>query len=108
MHYPVYDITNEHGIPLRVRIVREGQGYGLEDKVLHTGPEVLVEFFDKRYEHTPNGQFISRYRADTLLDNKTNVYRGIRLEGGVPEWEIGPTHLWVIQAFIIGVLEATK
>lgn len=111
-HYPVYDITNERGIPMRVRIVQEGQRYGLNDALVYSADDkhepyngdVLVEFFDRRYDHTPNGQFISRYYANTLLAIKG----GLNLCGGVSDWRLSMTHMWVVQAFIHGVKEALK
>jgi hypothetical protein len=44
----------------------------------------LVAFYDTRYEHTPLGQFVSRYYVDTILKGTA----GLCLDGGVPEWTI--------------------
>ena len=54
--------------------------------------ELLVEFFDSRYPHTPKGQFVSRYYVKTLLGHEgfygSRLTDGLCLHGGVPEWTI--------------------
>jgi hypothetical protein len=57
-----------------------------------------VEFYDRRYDHTPNGQLISFYNAKTLLtDVPTN---GLDLYGSEPSWKI-PYEAWkVVYAWI--------
>ncbi len=70
-------LTNEAGTPLLARLVMDGDGYGAWDQDAgrwtcthgpgpHTRP--MVEFFDRRFPHTPFGQFTGhRYFVDTLL-----------------------------------------
>jgi hypothetical protein len=55
----------------------------------------LVEFYDLRYagpKFTPDGQFITRYSATTLLEplETRGLNRGLCLNGGVSDWSIGP------------------
>lgn len=54
----------------------------------------IVEFYDLRYagpKFTPDGQFITRYYAATLLEPlKTQENRGLCLNGGVSDWSLGP------------------
>jgi len=54
----------------------------------------LVEFYDLRYAgFTPDGQFITRYFAKTLLESWSSgatKFRGLNLNCGVPDWSIGP------------------
>lgn len=69
-----------------VRVVFEGEHYGLAGAIVHAVPEPLVEFFDTRYEHTDLGQFVSRYYLSTLLDRNDD---GLCLDGGVRDWRIG-------------------
>lgn len=69
-----------------VRLIFKGEGYGLNDEVIHAHDEPLVEFFDTRYEHTDLGQFVSRYYRCTLLGGDEG---GLCLQGGVPTWSIG-------------------
>lgn len=74
-----------HGIPFTVRLVQEGEQYGLRDCYTHDNEDPLVEFYDKRYAHTEFGQFITRYSLSTLLDNTST---GLNLYGGEPQWSI--------------------
>jgi hypothetical protein len=67
-----------------VRIVLEGDSYGLNNVLIHKEPQPLVEFYDTRYKHTEHGQFVSRYYLDTLLERNQNY--GLNLEGSVPDW----------------------
>jgi hypothetical protein len=47
----------------------------------------IVEFYDRDYPHTPDGQFTGgRYRASTLLD-KEECY-GLDLCGQEPKWKV--------------------
>ncbi len=74
------------GIPFRVVIVEQGEKYGLNKCVTHEEADPLVEFYDARYKHTEDGQFVSRYYLSTLLE--TGSSEGINLQGGVPDWYI--------------------
>lgn len=78
--------VNSHGIDFNVRIVNEGDKYGLNDQLTHDKKEPLVEFYDNRYPHTQYGQFVSRYYLNTLLEHQEN--RGLCLDGGVRDWRI--------------------
>jgi hypothetical protein len=74
------------GIKFNVRIVQQGDNYGLNNCLTHEGKSPLVEFYDTRYPHTEFGQFISRYNIETLLAIEPNG--GLNLYGGVPDWKI--------------------
>jgi hypothetical protein len=69
-----------------VRVIREGNNYGLDNCLIHKEQRPLVEFYDCRYEHTDLGQFVSRYYVETLLDRQPDT--GLCLHGGVPDWNI--------------------
>lgn len=74
------------GIKFNVKIVREGDKYGLNNCLTHTNPATMVEFYDSRHPHTEHGQFVSRYYLHTLLERELN--QGINLDGGVEAWKI--------------------
>jgi len=81
-------------IPWTVRVVREGDSYGLNMMLVHDG-EPMVEFYDGRYPHSKDrdgnvlGQFVSRYYIDTLADPRwRDPAYGLNLEGSVPEWNV--------------------
>jgi hypothetical protein len=73
-----------HTVPFTVRILTEGDKYGLRDALTHDKAEPLVEFYDQRYPHTQYGQFVSSYYLSTLLKGED----GINLYGGVDSWYI--------------------
>jgi hypothetical protein len=78
----MYQITNENGRAFNVRIVRDGERYGLKDRLTHEG-KPLVEFYDATQDPAkfgPRGQFVSRYYASTLLER--NYSTGLCLDGG--------------------------
>jgi len=81
----ILDIVTK-GIPFRVVIVEQGEKYGLNKSITHEKADPLVEFYDYRYKHTEDGQFVSRYFLSTLLENGSST--GIDLQGGVPDWYI--------------------
>lgn len=70
-----------------VRVVEQGDRYGLNDCLENDCPLSMVEFYDTRSEHTDLGQFVTRYFVDTLLKHPG----GLCLDGGVPPWTIS-TH----------------
>ena len=81
-------------IPWTVRVVREGDSYGLNMMLVHDG-KPMVEFYDGRYPHSKDsdgnmlGQFVSRYYIDTLTKPRWHAPAyGLNLEGNVPEWSI--------------------
>lgn len=81
-------ITNSRDIPFTVRVVQQGEHYGLDDVLVHDRADPLIEFYDARFPHTPHGQFVSRYYAHTLAASTEN---GLTLHGGVPDWVVdGP------------------
>lgn len=77
------DFIAGNGVPMRVRIVYAGDTYGLKNCLVHEDARPLVEFYDRRFEHTEHGQFISRYYLNSLLERG---YDGLLLDGGVPNW----------------------
>lgn len=107
------EFTTANGVPLRARIVRRGTTYG------RTGGKVaeadMVFFFDARYDHAPmvntieggfddtggerNGQFVSSYYVDTLLESGLRG-GGLALDSGFAEWSIDANsyrdvHAWM-------------
>lgn len=51
-----------------IRIVTRGDGYGVNDSVIHDRDDFLVEFYDATFtRHGPRGYFVSRYFGITIL-----------------------------------------
>lgn len=87
----MFECTNPDGIPFRVRVVRKGDSYGLNDMLTHQEDEPMVEFYDARYDFSPGrGQFVSRYYLRTLRDRN---YLHLQLEGGVRDWWVSRENL---------------
>ncbi len=72
-------------IPMRAVFVPAGEQPPNHQK---TAPDSknMIEFYDSRYPHTPDGQFITRYYVETLREG--NKYAGLDLYGSVPDWKI--------------------
>jgi hypothetical protein len=70
---PAIDIQGFTGVPMRAVLNTEGD-------------KPIVEFYDRRYKHTPDGQKIAEYHLDTLMESDRNT--GLNLQGHVPEWRI--------------------
>jgi hypothetical protein len=83
-----------------VRIVNTGDKYGRSD-CLTNDKQAMVEFYDNRFDQKDfmgRGQFVSRYYASTLLDGE--YPNGLCLDGGVPEWTVGPEAMQQVIEFI--------
>ena len=96
MQYEILRRTTCNAIPFTVRIVRQGEWYGYKMGIRHEEEMPLVEFYDARFDNeqfSPGlGQFVSRYKADTLLGHDGFSSRqpgqGIQLEGRHREWQV--------------------
>lgn len=87
-----------------IRLIRQGDGYGVNDCLTNDSGQVLVEFYDNRYTEgfTPLGQFVSRYYAETLLMRPSRC--GLSLHGGEPSWTVSPEEMEVAEAWLRLVL----
>jgi hypothetical protein len=91
------EVVNEDGRTFTVRILHEGDRYGLNDCLTHDESEPTIEFFDKTYIEgfTSLGQFVSRYYLSTLEEPKPSEWlgdlsqaSGIDLHGGIDVWYV--------------------
>ena len=83
-----------------VRIVFQGEGYGVNDVIIHDSETPLVEFYDNRYTKiNSRGQFVSRYYASTLLESR-NRDSGLNLDGGVAEWTVSAEEMIAVRKYI--------
>jgi hypothetical protein len=85
-----------------VRLVQQGDSYGLKDQLVHDRPAPLVEFYDTRHPHTPLGQFVAAYSLPTLLAHGA---QGLNLDGGVPEWRVSTAAMHELMAWLNAVAE---
>lgn len=84
-----------------IRVVTNGQSYGLNNCLKHDRDDPLVEFHDSRYELTDLGQFVSRYYLSTLL--KDCEQEGLLLDTGSPNWIISPCCMKRIRDWLLDV-----
>ena len=78
------------------KIIPTGGAYGRDDCLTNQGAP-LIEFYDPRYQHTPIGQFVSRYYVSTILERDTG---GLCLDGGVPDWYVNANDMAEIRAWL--------
>ena len=53
----------------------------------------MVEVYDGDYagdsRFDPEGQFVARYRVETLIENMDEILtQGLCLDGGIPKWRL--------------------
>jgi hypothetical protein len=93
----VLDINGVAG-PVRVLFLSAGEPNN-HYPAAKDDKEALVEFYDGRYPHTSDGQFISRYYASTLLESEGSG-RGLDLNGGVSNWKVDGTTMDLVRDWI--------
>jgi len=96
------DILSYTGKPLRVLLIPAGE-QSPNFQCMKPDTKNLLEFYDARYDLTPDGQFISRYYLETL--KRSNSFHGLDLHGGEPDWKIDGRSLtlvleWAAAAFM--------
>lgn len=104
----IMSVTANSGIRWNVRILRDGDKYGLNDRLIVgssdlEGPGLLVEFYDSRYPHTRFGQFVSRYSVDTIigLDGYGSGHGGLDLNFDEPSWKIDTWTMGIVRNWLI-------
>lgn len=84
-------VKNDDDRVFVVRIVREGDRYGLNDCLTHDDPRPMIEFYDATYigdKFGPRGQFTGgRYFVETL-DERYDSAVDLALDGGIPVWSL--------------------
>jgi len=76
------DVVAENGIPFRVVVLVKGRSENFVTASM--GERSLVEFYDMRYSHTPDGQFTGHriYLHDAIVAPE------FILDYGVEDWRI--------------------
>jgi hypothetical protein len=102
-------VVNANGRAFVVKIVREGDKYGLNKCLTHDdekGWGAMVEFYDETYAgkegFDPEGQFVSRYYVETILgkDDYGSGEGGLNLDGGVDVWTVDAAAMAVARGFL--------
>jgi len=118
-------IDPESGVRWCVRIVFEGDGYGLKHCLTHDETEPMIEFYDmdsearmkmirtgdktEAYLAEEYGQFVGRYylsslKFDEILNGKTLTdwsKHGLNLHGGEDRWSVS-------SAFMVDAMSAVE
>jgi len=84
--------NDAHDAWFTMRVVDQGERYGIDMSLTHTDTDPLVEFYDRRYPFVRDpdgvelGQIVSSYYLSTLMDphrDGTTVFEtGLMLDGG--------------------------
>jgi hypothetical protein len=92
------DVIATHGTPFRVVFLADGMSLSrpAANKFNKDGPS-LVEFYDRRYPQTPDGQFVACYHLDTLLEGRAG---GLTLYGGAPSWIVDDATMNLIRFWL--------
>ena len=77
------------------KIIPTGGAYGRDD-CLTNHDEPMIEFYDPRYQHTPHGQFVSRYSVSAILGNNGSLW----LYGGEPDWHVNADDMAEIRVWL--------
>ena len=78
------------------KLICAGDKYGLDDCLTHDG-DPMLEFYDPRYQHTPIGQFVSRYYVKTLLEGNE---MGLMLDAQVNDWVVDQEQMTEIRDWL--------
>ena len=60
-----------------------------------------VTFFDRRYDYAENGQQISTYNVETMLEMSNGR---LNLYGGVEDWQIGDEDVALVKKWITQIM----
>lgn len=100
----VIQVTNHMGDKFNVRLVEQGDYYGLNDAVKHDNSKPMVIFYDDDGTRTFSeyGQQVSSYYLETLeewyIEEEGGHY--LSLDMGVPKWTVTKENIGeVVKAF---------
>ncbi len=93
------DILNlrDRGIHWQVRVVREGDRYGLDGQLVRSDAEPCVEFWDMD-QFKGIGQFVSRYYLNTVRD--IPMGQGFTLDFSVHRWHLSAAGMNTVKKFL--------
>lgn len=116
---PTFTFTAANGTPFLVRLVRQGDPYGAEMRLVHDETYPEVEFYDTRYPFAYDfvgtkeeaiaagapvlGQFTAgRYYVHTLRETRALHGRdtGLALNGSIAAWIVDPASMHAVHAWL--------
>lgn len=91
------DFVARNGVPMRA--VRLGPNEpGNYPAAVESEP--LVEFYDRRHPHTPDGQFTGGRYFVTTLRERDQTIAGLSLAGDVEDWRVDSTSMGLIMTWL--------
>ncbi len=85
------DVVAENKIPFRAVVSKK------------TDREAIIAFYDRRYNHTENGQFTgASYYVNTLLEG--DCVGGLSLYGGVSDWTLDSETYRIVRLWLRSLL----
>lgn len=98
-------ITSKTGVRFCVRFLVQGDAYGLDNCLTwEHADRPGVEFYDTRHPHTPLGQFVSRYFAETILETTG----GLDLLTYVADWKVDAEAMDIVRAWLKAEVKAAE
>jgi hypothetical protein len=94
----VVDVITSQGVPFRVVYSDRKDDNG--NSIHHTH---VVSFYDRRYDFTAHGQFVTDNLVDTII-SRGQTGEGINLCGGEPDWMFDATALKVVYRWLMQLL----
>ena len=89
--------TALNGVPFTYKLIKVGDKYGRTNSLIND-KEDMIEFYDYRYKHTDQGQFVSRYCMSTMGEHLDGDHAGLNLDAGIDDWTIDHNTLFNIMA----------
>lgn len=69
----LFSVKNDSGFVFNVKIIKAGDKiHSTSSELVHSG-KPIVEFYDKRYDHTSLGQFVSSHFIDDILETADDL-----------------------------------
>lgn len=95
------NVVNSKGRKFKVCVIDTGDRYGLNNCLVNYG-DPMVEFWDM-FTFPDEGQFVSRYYVDTILEDDGDGVSGLNLDNGEPVWSIDASTMLEVVNFLKGV-----
>lgn len=95
---PEFTVTNPQGVVFNVRILRQGEKYGLNDCLTHRDADPVVEFYvaNLKSQGWPRGQLASSYYVKDFLQ----IAGGLCLFGDVREWDFSEVEVCEVKEYL--------
>lgn len=94
----IIDIKGVAG-PMRAVLVPAGEVSGTRGDGKCTEKSDTIEFYDRRHAHTVNGQFVSNYNLNTILEMEPG--HGLDLMGYEPSWKVPGSSMDLLKEWVV-------